>query len=188
MGRRGWLMLGSIAAVLLMGVLGAIVGVYAYAQNALSNVHVTLRRVTVSTQTPSGGTGLLDLLNRGLSTDVVLDQTFEVDNRNAIGATVESIDYHVRMNGREVGTGHAPETGPQKIAGHAKQFIVAQTKLPVTRLLAAGADAIVAGRANIDVVGTARIEVLVFTVEREFQLVPQKLEGERLDRLLGRRR
>jgi LEA14-like dessication related protein len=181
-------MLGSIAAVLLMGVLGAVAGVYAYAQNALSNVYVTLDRVTVNTQTPSGGTGLLDLVTRGLSTDVVLDQSFEVDNRNAIGATVESIDYRVRVNGREVGTGHAPETGPQKIAGHAKQPIVARTKLPMTSLLAAGADAVAAGQANIDVVGTARIQVLVFTVEREFRLVPQKLEGERLDRVLGGRR
>ncbi len=184
MGRRGLSILGAAAVALVLLVAGSAVGAYLYAQSALANVLVTLDRVTVSTSSPAGGSGPLDLLARGLSTNLVLDETFEVDNRNAIGATVESIDYHVRLNGRDVGTGRAPESGTTVIAGNSKQAIVARTSLPVTGLLAAGVESLAQGQAKIDVVGTARIKVLVFTVERQFELTPQKLDGERLDQVL----
>lgn len=185
MSRRAWVALGAAVVVLVLLAGGAAIGVYAYAQSALQNVYVTLDRIDVHTQAPAGGSGPLDLLTRGLSTEVVMDQTFQVDNRNAIGATVESIDYHVRLNGREIGTGRAPETGSQEIDANSKQSIVAHTRMPLAGLLAAGVDSFARGEAKIDVAGTAKLKVLLFTVERDFQLVPQKLEGERLDRVLG---
>ncbi len=188
MNRRVLIVIGVVVFLIVAGLGAAGGGVWWYAHNALENVYITLGTVNVSTQSPAGGLGPLDILARGLATDVVIDSTFDLDNRNALGATVESIDYKVRVNGREIGTGHAPDGGAKDIAPQSKTPIVARTKLPVTSLIGAGLDGLSRGESKLDIIGKARVSVWFFSVERDFQFVPQKLEGERLDRVLGGRK
>ncbi len=185
MKRRMPLILGLLVALVLA--LGcALAGTYLYVRSSLANVYVTLDKMSVSSKSPSGGMNPLDLLVRGLTTEVLVDSLLSIENRNAISATVESIDYRIRVNGKDVGAGHGPEGGAKNIASHSKSVLVTRTKMPVTSLLAAGADSFVKGNAAIDIVGTARIRVLFLTIERDFQFTPATIEGERLDKMLVR--
>jgi LEA14-like dessication related protein len=184
MNRRLALFAGLFGLFLLL-VCGSVGGVYLYARSSLENVYITLDKMSISSQSPSGGGNPLDMLVRGLSSEVLVDSSILVDNRNALGATVESIDYRVRVNGRDVGEGRGPEGGTKDIAANSKTVLVTRTKMPVASLMTAGAETLARGEAKIDIVGKAKVSVLFVTVERDFQFSPKKIEGSRLDQVLG---
>ncbi len=160
-------------------------GAYVYLSNAPSNVTITLERINLSTQRLTGGRDMPSLLVQGLAMALVVDATFDIDNGNMIGATVESVDYHLKLNGKDIGQGQAPTGGPLSVSGNSHAKLSSRTQVPAASLLGASVQGLSQGGIRLEVEGTARWSVLWFQMDKKFRLAPSHMDGTRLDTLLN---
>ena len=145
----------GVAAVLAVG------GLKLWWDHAVDQVSVVLTDARIGVKL-----GLL-----GMPSSAVIDTVFDVENGNFVGAELTSIDYVVRINGREVGPGHGPPPGSNHtIAASGRSSIATSTELGFLAMAQAGIDGVEQRRAEVEVEGDVHARILGLPMARHFKV------------------
>ncbi|MEN6396888.1 MAG: LEA type 2 family protein, partial [Methanoregula sp.] len=119
---------------------------------------------------------------------VDLAVTIRVENKNPVGATLESCPFSVSCeqggNNGIIATG---ETGSAKIPGNSVTDLPARVSSKNAALLGALAGLVLGGKIEVTIAGTAKIKFLMIPKEVPFSRTVPVTRGEIVDRVTGKK-
>jgi len=154
---------------------------------APAHVTVQLERARVHAEVPPGSGGLLGTVLRGAASQLVVETTLAVDNKNLFGARLESLTFRVRVNGRDIGEGSAP-VGAEglRVQADGRTSVPVVTRFPMTSLAGTGIDVGRSGRFAVEIEGRAQLSILSLPITRDFvfrDLPAERVSLEEIPRL-----